>query len=152
MTSKLVHFAAYLIASMFVLSATAVADDATNPAAKYRHEVMEVMGSAIASFTAVFTGRVETSDHLQIHADTLARTTALTASLFPEGSEGGHALAIIWEEPDEFAQAAQESADSTAALAAAVADDDRAAIAQAFKAVGEGCKGCHKRYREEDDH
>ena len=125
--------------------------DSDNPAAAYRHEVMEALGSNTSALVDVLTGKVDAPEHLAVHANTLAQTATLIGDLFPAGSEGGHALPIIWEEPDKVAAASQASVDATAALAAAVESGDRGAAMQAFRDVGESCKGCHERYKEEDD-
>ena len=50
-------------------------------------------------------------------AEALAVTSTQTATLFPEGSEGGKALPIIWEEPDKFAEAAKLMEETSRALA-----------------------------------
>mgnify|MGYP001818332875 CR=1 FL=1 len=125
--------------------------DSENPAAEYRSQVMETLGSSMSSFVDVLTGKVEAPGHLKVHAATLARSAELVADLFPEGSEGGDALPLIWEEPDKVAEAAQASVDATAALVAAAESGDRGTSMQAFRNVGETCKACHERYKEEDD-
>jgi cytochrome c556 len=122
-----------------------------NPAAEYRSQVMETLGSSMSSLVDVLTGKVEAPGHLQVHAATLARSAELVADLFPEGSQGGDALPLIWEEPDKLAEAAQAAVDATAALAVAADSGDRAATMQAFRGVGDSCKGCHERYKKEDD-
>jgi len=99
----------------------------------------------------VFTNRVDRPDDMKVHAQALATTAALTAGLFPSGSEGGQALPLIWEEPDEFKAASLDLAEKTAALAKATEDGNKAAIAKAFKEAGASCKACHERYKEEDE-
>lgn len=123
----------------------------TSDAAKYRHTVMETLGSQFAAISAVFTGRVDKPDDLAIHARALAATASTISGLFDPGSEGGHALPLIWEEPDQVAAAAETAASSAAELAAAIESGNRADIVKAFKNAGDGCKGCHERYKEEDD-
>jgi len=122
-------------------------------AAKYRHEVMEAMGSHMAAIAAVYGKRVDGPGHLEVHADALALTASITADLFTPGSEGGHALPVIWEEPEKVAEAATKSAAAAKDLADAVASGDRASVKTAFRAAGEACKACHESYKEEDhDH
>lgn len=121
-----------------------------NPDIKYRQDVMAAMGNHFAAVAAIFTGRVDRPGQLQAHAEALAATAAMTASLFPEGSEGGAVLPVLWDEPERVAQASEEVAAATAALAAAAAGGDRAALAQAFRSAGESCKACHDRYQAED--
>ena len=142
-----------LIAVAWLMSSLqAGADEAEpNPAAKYRHEVMETMGKNFAAMAMVFQGRVDAPEHLQVHAEALAKTATLIGDLFEPGSEGGHALPLIWEEADAVAEAADESATTAAALAEAAATGDKAATAQALKAAGDSCKACHERYKEEEE-
>ena len=141
-----------LVALVISFSAWAGGHDSDlSNAAKYRHTVMEALGSQFSAFVMVFTNRVDHPEDLQPHADALAATAATVSNLFGEGSEGGDALPIIWEEPDKVAEASAELEKQTAALAAAVRSGDKAATAQAFKGAGQACKGCHERYKEEDD-
>ncbi|MGI9290512.1 MAG: c-type cytochrome [Gammaproteobacteria bacterium] len=118
---------------------------------KYRVNVMNALGSQFGALAMVFTRRIDQPDNLQLHTEALATTAKLTASLFPEGSAGGKSLPVIWDEPEKFAAAVKDLEDSTAALAAAASSGDRAAVAKAFKDAGASCKGCHERYKEEDE-
>jgi cytochrome c556 len=123
----------------------------SNNEARYRHTVMEAMGSSFGALALIMTNRVERPEQLATHAKALAETTSIVGTLFPPGSEGGDALPLIWQEPEKVAAAAKKAAEATAALAAAAESGDRAALAKAFKAAGESCKGCHESYKAEDD-
>lgn len=123
----------------------------TSNEARYRHTVMEAMGSSFGALALIMTNRVARPDQLATHAQALAETTSIVGTLFPPGSEGGDALPLIWQEPEKVAEAAKTAADATAALAAAAKSGDKAALAKAFKAAGESCKGCHESYKAEDD-
>ncbi|TDJ43958.1 MAG: cytochrome c [Gammaproteobacteria bacterium] len=156
--SKFATMVTIALASFALLvSGAAVADGddhdhgETSDAAKYRHTVMEAMGSHFAAVALILTKRVDMPDDLLIHATALANTAATVDGLFAAGSEGGDALPLIWEEPDEVDAAAQEVMDATAALASALEGGDRSQIKTAFKATGTSCKGCHERYKEEDE-
>ena len=122
-----------------------------NADARYRQTVMDAIGSSFGALAMIVTNRVQQPEQLAVHASALAASASVIPSLFPEGSEGGDALPLIWEEPEQVREAAEKSVAATAALAEAAASGDRAAIAKAFKSAGETCKGCHKRYKEEDD-
>jgi len=140
-----------ILASLVVTQAHAAGHNKLDPNIKYRQDVMEAMSHHFAALAAIFTGRVERPGALKVHADALAATAALTGSLFPEGSEGGDALPRVWEEPDGIQFGANKIKESTANLAAAIAEGDRGTIAKAFKEAGDGCKGCHERYKAEDE-
>jgi len=89
-----------------------------NDEARYRHTVMEAMGSSFGAFALIMTNRVARPDQLVTQAKALALSTSIVGSLFPAGSEGGDALPIIWKEQDKVAEAAKTAVDATAALAA----------------------------------
>jgi cytochrome c556 len=128
------------------------ADEEDNPAVEYRHEVMETLGTNVAALVKVLTNKVDEPGHLPILADSLSHLAKLIVDLFPDGSQGGHALPLIWEEPDQVTEAANATAEATAALFTAAQSGDRAATMKAFRGVGESCKGCHERYKAEDNH
>ena len=152
--SKRIHIILSLIMSVAMLTNVAYADgdhEHDSNEVKYRHAVMEAMSTQFGALAMIFTNRVDQAANLKVHADALAATATIAGTLFPAGSEGGEALPVIWEEPDKFAAAIEELQTSTAALADAAAGDDPAALAAAFKAAGASCKGCHERYKEEED-
>ena len=141
---------ALVAASLTAVSTVSVAETPAD-AIKYRKQVMAAMGAHIGAFTLVNFGRVPHQGHLQAHANALADLGAQTRAIFPEGSGAGdtEALPLIWQEKERFAQAIAAVEKASADLKAAVNAGDKAATAQAFKALGESCKGCHDRYRKE---
>lgn len=77
--------------------------------------------------------------------------------LFPEGTsmEAGYdteALAVIWEDPDGFAEATQSAITASEEMMAAAASGDPAAVGEQVGNLGlNGCKGCHDKYRVDDE-
>jgi len=140
-----------LLAAVPAVQADDDKHESDNNEARYRHSVMEAMGSSFGALALIMTNRVARPDQLATQAKALAISASVTPTLFPAGSEGGDALPLIWQEQDKVAEAAQRAVDATAALAAAAETGDRAALSKAFKAAGESCKGCHERYKAEDD-
>ena len=122
-----------------------------NPEVRYRHWVMESLSNDFAAMAMLFKNEVSRPGDMEVLARSLAESASLIPGLFPEGSEGAAALPLIWEEPERVQEASRESAETAAALAEAAASGDRAAIARAFKAAGDSCKGCHERYKAEDE-
>jgi cytochrome c556 len=147
---------ALITASIFACASVSstIAETLPEDAIKYRQTVMQSFGAHISAIVLIFTGKVDQPDQLAAHSDALAAVAAYTDTLFPADSADGetHALPLIWEEPDQFAEVARNAKTATAALAEAINGGDRKATSQAFKAVGEACKGCHDRYREEHEH
>ena len=83
---------------------------------------------------------------------TLAGLAKQIPNWFPAGSgpqEGvkTEALPAIWEQGPKFSAAAARLAQTTAALDAAAAGGDLAAIRAAAPEVGASCKGCHDNFR-----
>ena len=61
------------------------------------------------------------------------------------------ALATIWEKPEEFKAATQKLLDESAKLAELAKGGDKAAVAAQAMALGGSCKGCHDKFRLDDD-
>ena len=115
----------------------------------YRHETMEAVGAHMKSIAAILQEKVAHTRHLQVHADALAGLAKITPDIFPDGSQGGEALDLIWEEPDDFAETLNAFEESTAKFQEAVTSSDMDTIRTAVKVVGQSCKGCHDKYRED---
>ncbi len=133
--------------------AAANAETTAVDAIKYRHAVMSAMAAHVGAFSLILTGRVSQPDHLLAHAEGLASSSALTGTLFPPGSGDGdtEALPLIWSEPADFASKVEAVEQSTAQLLESARAGDRAAMMKGLKAVGDACKGCHDRYRKDED-
>lgn len=142
-----------LISSAALLLAAATAHAATpEDTIKYRKAVMSTMAGHINAITLIFTGRVEHEKFLLSHAEALAVGGEQMGVLFPAGSDVGRteALPAIWQEPEKFAKAVEQSRLATAGLRDAIRTGDKAAIGKAMKPVADSCKGCHDRYRKEE--
>lgn len=137
------------VATISLAGAATLPDDAI----KYRKVVMSAMGGHIAAISLVFAGKVEHQQHLLNHAEAMAGIGEELSSLFPAGSGTGktEALPAIWQEPEKFKQAVEAGRSATAQLRDAVKSGDKAAIGRGLKAVGDGCKGCHDKFRKEDE-
>lgn len=117
---------------------------------KYRQAMMKALSGHMSAAARLVRGKVSYSGHLREHADAIAALAAHVGDLFPEGSDFGEteALEAIWEQPDKFAEAAQNNADAAAALRAAAASGQ--GIDAAFGDLSDACKSCHKTFREKE--
>ncbi|MCL9999298.1 MAG: cytochrome c [Erythrobacter sp.] len=61
------------------------------------------------------------------------------------------ALPAIWEKPEEFKAAAQKLVDESAKLVSLAPGGDKAAVAAQAMAMGGACKGCHDKFRLDDE-
>lgn len=142
-----------LVAGFSVLPA-AVADPTPEDAKDYRTSVMTSLRGHIGAASMHVRDLVDDENgFLDKHAEGLANGAAELKYIFPAGSNVGdsEALSLIWEEPDEFAEAIATAQEATAAFQEAVASGDRAVIGAAFRDVGAACRGCHDRFRVDDD-
>lgn len=129
----------------------ALADVTPENQIKYRQAVMTAMKGHITAVSMLALDQVEDQGFLQQHADALADASAELKTVFQEGSRGEdtHALDAIWDEPEEFAEALEATEQATNALREVVATGDGKAVVNAFKEVGDTCKGCHESFRAE---
>lgn len=138
----------------FAVLPAAVADPTPEDAKDYRISVMTSLRGHIGAASMHVRGLVDDDNgFLARHAEGLANGAAELQYLFPAGSNVGdsEALPLIWEEPEEFAEAIDTAEEATTAFREAVASGDRAAIGAAFRDVGAACRGCHDRFRVDDE-
>jgi len=119
---------------------------------KYRRGVMKAVGGHMSATSLIVRGKVPYKGQLKQHVSAMKTLTSDIPALFPEDSDFGEtrAKAEIWEKPDDFAKASKASNDSIANLLKAVEGGNNSEIMAGFKKVGEGCKGCHKNFREKE--
>jgi cytochrome c556 len=137
-----------------LLFAASLASAATpEDSIKYRQAVMSTMAGHVGAISLIFSGKVEHQAYLLSHAEALAAAGEQAGKLFPAGSGTGKtdALPLIWQEPEKFQKAADDARLATAQLRDAVKSGDKAAIGKSLKPVFDSCKGCHDRYRKEED-
>lgn len=145
--------AAAVAAMLFGYATSAVAETTPEDAKDYRTAVMTSLRGHVVAASMHVRGLVGGREFLQKHADGLANGASELGHLFPEGSavDDSEALPVIWEEPDDFAQAIEKAQQATAAFRESVASGDEEAIRSAFREVGMACRGCHDRFRRDDD-
>jgi len=135
-----------------VLSAPTLANDVDDQI-KFRKSYWQVVKHEFGDVMAamVRNKRPMDADRFAAAAARLAVLAPLAAEAFPAGStsDDSRALAKIWQDAAGFAEALDAYETKAVALNAAVATQDQAQIAQAFKAMGATCKGCHDNYRAE---
>lgn len=61
------------------------------------------------------------------------------------------ALPAIWEKPAEFSAAAKKLVDESAKLTELAAGGDKAAVGAQAMTMGGACKGCHDKFRLDDE-
>jgi cytochrome c556 len=152
MTGKLKGMIQLATAFALVMPTIALADESEN-IIKYRQGVMKAIGGHMSATSLIVRGKVSYKDDLKNHVLALKTLTSDIPGLFPEDSDFGETRAKeeVWGKRDEFVKAADTSKQSIIDLMSAVESGKPDAITANFKQVGEGCKGCHKDFREKDD-
>jgi cytochrome c556 len=143
---------ALLVGAMLAVTGIAEAQDAED-IIKYRQGVMKSVGGHMAAAGLVVQGKVNFSDDLSQHAESIARSLSKAEALFPKGSDFGEtrALEVVWKKPDDFKKVATRGGAAAAEFAKAVKVGDKAAMGAKFKDLGDACKACHKDYRKEEN-
>ncbi|MGE0667602.1 MAG: cytochrome c [Sphingomonadales bacterium] len=144
-----------LVAGLFTVAVlpAAFAEDKAEDVVKYRHALMDVVGSHTQSFFAILQGKVSHPEDMSWHADSLAEASKRVKGAFAQSTAGSgvktEAKDAIWAAGSEFPKLAGDLEKAAASLSAAVKAKDQAAIGAAAKAVGAACKGCHDKFKEE---
>lgn len=139
------------VLSGLALNSAALASD-PEYVIEYREAVMEAQGGHLSAASRILRGQVPFQQALEAHAEALKALTEELDYIFPEGSDFGdtEAKLAIWDEPEAFAEAVAEAKQATERFhAAAAGDASTAELMQAFRAVGQSCKGCHDNFRME---
>jgi len=131
------------------VASVAVSGPEATAAIKARHEAMEEIGKSIGALAAI--AKKEAPFEAAIvkeNADRIAKLLEKSAGLFPEGSDKGDvetwAKAEIWSDPDGFKKSLEQCHAAAAEMASVT---EEAAFGPALGKLGNGCKGCHDKYR-----
>lgn len=153
------RLAAAVVAALLVappLAGTAAAEevpmDKIEQAVKYRQNIMDAMGGLMGAAVGRLRDGFTFGPELPAVAAGLAAMSADIAALFPEGTDFGEsdAKAEVWSDRQGFVDKSTQAADATKAFVEAIKSGDNTMIMQAFKGVGDACKGCHEAYRKDD--
>ena len=152
MRKKNAHTVA-IMAIILSLFASAGNADTAEDSIKYRHAVMEAMSGHVAAFNLIATNKIDGQKYLQAHADAVANMSDELDILFPKGSGDGdtEALPAIWDDSEKFSTAIAKMQETAGALREATRSGDRKVVMGAFSAAGKACKGCHEKFRAEDE-
>lgn len=80
-------------------------------------------------------------------ADAMIQNFTNLPAMFPEGSSGGKALPVIWQEREGFDALFAQGREHAIELKAALEAGDAAAVGAASQAIGGLCGQCHQKYR-----
>ena len=120
-----------------------------------RQAVLEVVGWNIGPMAAMAKENSPyDADEFAKRADRIAFMLDMLPDAFaPDTREAvvdTEALDVIWEERDDFDRLAVEARDKARAAETAAGSGDFSVAQAAFLELGQACKACHDRFREED--
>lgn len=122
---------------------------ANEESVKYRQAVYGGIGKNMSAMASIVRGKVANVEDLPALASSLAELASLAPGLFPEDSQGGDALPVIWEEVDDFKGLLAELRSNADNLAEVALTGNRQKFAKAFGQLGRSCKNCHDRFKAE---
>ncbi len=127
--------------------ATVYAQDGPT-AVEYRQSIMQAFRTHMGGIGAAM-GDAAPMGHAEHHAVAFERMALALANVFPEGSagEGSRALAVIWENRDDFMNKVTAIQTASARLVTAARSGDADEIGNAMSGVQGTCRGCHQTYR-----
>lgn len=144
MTRALV--AGVLVAGVFAGPVQAAGDEAVM---KYRQALMKGQSGHLGAMFQIVKGGAGKRADLAFHAKSLEALSAMSGDAFSQQTSGGKTRAKdeIWSDAAAFSKVVTDMEEAAAGVVAAVTSGDDAAIGKALGAAGEGCKGCHKKFR-----
>jgi len=123
------------------------ASEAGEGDAAYRKLVMASVGAHMKSIATIIKGKVAHSGDLTLHANAMRDLSKMAGHVFPKDSEGGNALPILWEKPDDLAAALKAFQSAAGNFAEVAAAGDAGLYGAALGGLGKSCKGCHSQFK-----
>lgn len=125
-------------------------------AIKERQDNFKAIGKAFKAVRAELEKDTPDFGVISTNANEINTLGAKIEGYFPAGTsvEDGYkteALPAIWAKPEEFKAANQKLLDESAKLSTVAADGDKAAVTAQVMALGGACKGCHEKFRVDDE-
>lgn len=133
-----------LVAGLAFVGLAAVASEGE---VDYRQHTMSAVGGHMQAIVDIIQGKVPHTEHMATHAGALADLADLAGTLFPASSQGGDALAAIWENGEDFQSKLGAFKEAAANFKTVAGSGDMGQIGGALQQLGQACKGCHDNYR-----
>ncbi|MDO7085211.1 cytochrome c [Pseudocolwellia sp. AS88] len=150
---------AIVVASSFVVTATATADTATSlkhaeKSAETRKAVYGLLGSNMGPLGAMAKGKIPfDAKAVEKYALRINQLSLMIEDYMRTDTSGfdvpGDALKDIWEKPEAFEKRTNALVTASADLLAAAKLGEESAIKKAIGGVGKSCGGCHNEFRED---
>jgi len=124
-------------------------------AVETRQSVLHLMGWNMAPLGAMARGRIDFDvARVQTNADRLLALSKMMGDSFSADTRANdvntEALAVIWEQPDDFAEKIEATIVASQGLVDAAATGEEGTIRQAIGNLGSSCGSCHDDFRADD--
>ena len=86
-------------------------------------------------------------DEIKKVNDELLHAASEFKDLFPEGSQGGKASALIWEDRETFDLYNDNFIKSIENIAISIENEDSVSLMENFNIMASNCGTCHKKFR-----
>ncbi len=134
--------------------AMALDQDQAEKAYEVRHSVFELVLWNVGPLAGMVKEQIPfDAERARLNADRIAFLLTLIPDAFATDTRGfeleTEAKDVIWQEKDEFLTLADAVAEKSRALQAATETGDFGEVSAAFVEMGQACKDCHDRYRED---
>lgn len=158
MSARHVFVAASLSLALAACSGADGGDAATEapPVIKERHDNFEAIGDGFKAVRGELEKDAPDFTLISAKASDINTRAMKIEGHFPAGTsvEDGYkteALPSIWQKPEEFKAAAQKLIDESGKLMMVAGEGDKAATGAQAMAMGGACKGCHDKFRLDDE-
>jgi cytochrome c556 len=146
------------VITLFTVAGITIAQEEFDPQPiiEGRQSALRDMGAAFKGINDEFKKSAPSLPVIRQYANQIEDLTKGQKFWFPAGTGPEteiemQAKADIWKKPAEFKTGQDALTEQAAKLAKVAAGADLAAIKAQSQALGKTCKGCHDKFREEDD-
>lgn len=143
-----------ILAALAMMSAWAMEQEQAEKVAEFRQGLMHVILWNVVPMAGMAKERVPyDAEKFELHAERVAYAGTMIVEMFRPDTSGAvletEALDDIWQDFATFEDLAAKAQEKAAALAEIAASGEFADVQAAFLEMGEACKACHDKFREE---
>ena len=142
------------LAALAAGGALAMDTEQAEKAYEVRHSLFSLVGWNVGPLAGMAKEEIPfDAERAEKHASRIAALVPMIPDAFAADTRGydlpTEAKDVIWEEKEEFLELAAAIREKSAALETAAAGGDFGAFRTAFMEMGQACKDCHDRFRED---
>lgn len=143
------------VALLVAGSAQALDQEKAEKVAEIRQAVLEIAGWNTGPAAGMVQQKIPyDAERFQVHAERIAFALTMIPDAFAADTRefvlDTEALDAIWEDHEEFLRLAADAEKKSATLAEVAKSGDLEQVTPAFLDMGQACKACHDKFREDD--